>query len=157
MNDAGVPEAMLVMLCLLDRLIDVPASHEWQKGHHLLDRDERVMLIRFSKHEFGTGRHLASGKLCEPCGILPEAFLGRSIVVIFTHLNHCRGGKAIDFLTVESRGPRSLHRIHEGIKDRVDNKDFFFSDTKEVVVVRGALNDRLGGSLEVGRFDSRGM
>ena len=56
MDDRRVTEAMFVELRFGNRLVDVLAADERHERHHLLDRDERVRLVRLAEEQLRLAR-----------------------------------------------------------------------------------------------------
>ncbi len=145
---------MFVLLGELNPVVDIAASHERNKWHHLLDADEGMILVGFAEDEFHTFVDLSTGCLGQDPRILSEQLFGGRMVFMITFTDQVHGGRrqAIDLLAVELDGAGAFHGGHHGIEDRVDDEDFFFSDAEKVVVVSGTLDDAAGSSIEIGGF-----
>ena len=47
-------------------------------------------------------------------------------------------------------GSGALHRFDELVRDGGDYEDLFFADAQQVIIEGRALNDALGGSIQIG-------
>ena len=82
-DDRRVPESVFVLLRQLDGMVDVAGADKGHEGHHLLDADERMMLVDFAEDEFravGNGR---ARRLGQKTGVFAdEVFTGRVVMII---------------------------------------------------------------------------
>ena len=153
-DDRRVAEAMLVVLGLGDRLVDVRHANDGKERHHLLDGDERVRLVDFAEQQLAVGRDGATHGAASTAASLPMKSLwatsclcSPSPAVVIA----CCVRRSIS-ADVEPHGAVSLESGHQLVADAGDAEHFLLGDAKQVVVVRGALDDRAGGVVEVGRF-----
>ena len=153
MNDAGVPEAVLVLLSFGDRIIDVATTNERHERHHLLNGNEWIELIRFTEQQLCVSGYAFADALSEHGGVFAEKIFRRSVMVVVTDLNDGDAGELSDFGSVQSDGSTdSFHRAHHLIENRIDDEDFFLGDAQEIVIKRSTFDDAASCSLQVGSF-----
>ncbi len=149
--------ALAILVGLLsecDSLIEIAASNEREKWHHLFGLNKGMILGGLAEDdEHAWVDRLASGR-SQFVRVLTEQFFLGSVVDIVSFTDFGKGGvsKAFDFGGIESNRTGTFHRRHHGVENRGDHEDLFLSDAKQVVIEGSSVDDASSCAIEIRGF-----